>query len=129
VNFVIRAPDPLPPFIYTQCDRDPQLSVGWRPRSGHEIERGLGLGPIPLDAHWCQSNTLFSPMMMTSALTCSYRRSSSTAALENEILRLPGDPTLLLLQIRCMSVLLLRHGCLALERHVSGATLSRKRLL
>jgi hypothetical protein len=57
VNFVVLAPGPLPPFIYAWCDRGPQPSVSWRPRSGHEIERGLGLGPVSLDAHWGQSNT------------------------------------------------------------------------
>jgi hypothetical protein len=58
VNFVVCAPIPLPPFVYAQCDRGPQTSVGWRPRSGREIERGLRLGPIPLDACWGQSNIL-----------------------------------------------------------------------
>jgi hypothetical protein len=58
VNFVVRAPGPLPPFIYAQCDRGPQSSVGWHPRSGRKIERGLGLGPVSLDAHWGQSNIL-----------------------------------------------------------------------
>jgi hypothetical protein len=58
VNFVVCAPSPLPSFIYVQCDRGPQPSVGWRPRSGREIERGLRLGLIPLDAHWGQSNIL-----------------------------------------------------------------------
>jgi hypothetical protein len=58
VNFVVRAPGPLAPFIYTQCDRGPQPSVDWRLRSRHEIEQGLGLGPISLDAHWGQSNIL-----------------------------------------------------------------------
>jgi hypothetical protein len=56
VNFVVCAPSTLPSFIYTQCDRGPQPLVGWRPRSGREIERGLRLGPIPLDARWGQSN-------------------------------------------------------------------------
>jgi hypothetical protein len=28
-----------PPFVYAQCDRGPQPSVGWRPRSGREIKR------------------------------------------------------------------------------------------
>jgi hypothetical protein len=56
VNFVICAPSPFPPFIYTQCNRGPQPSVGWCPRSGREIERGLRLGLIPLDARWGQSN-------------------------------------------------------------------------
>jgi hypothetical protein len=37
VNFIVRASSPLPPFIYAQCDRGPQPSVGWRPRSGREI--------------------------------------------------------------------------------------------
>jgi hypothetical protein len=56
----LRRPRPrlLPPFIYAQCDRTPQPSVGWRPRSGREIERGLGLGPVPLDARLGQSNIL-----------------------------------------------------------------------
>jgi hypothetical protein len=58
VNFVICAPSPLSPFIYAQCDRGPQPSVGWRPRSGRDIERGLRLGLIPLDARWGQSNIL-----------------------------------------------------------------------
>jgi hypothetical protein len=58
VNFVVCAPNPLPPFVYAQCDRGPQPSVGWRPRSGREIERGLRLGLIPLDARWGQSNIL-----------------------------------------------------------------------
>jgi hypothetical protein len=58
VNFVVCAPSPLPPFIYVQYDRGPQPSVDWRPRSGREIERGLRLGPIPLDARWGQSNIL-----------------------------------------------------------------------
>jgi hypothetical protein len=58
VNFVVCAPNPIPPFIYAQCDRGPQPSVGWRPRSGREIERGLRLGPIPLDVCWGQSNIL-----------------------------------------------------------------------
>jgi hypothetical protein len=51
-------PRPLPPFIYAQCDRGPQPSVGWHPRSGREIKRRLGLGPVPLDARWGQSNIL-----------------------------------------------------------------------
>jgi hypothetical protein len=58
VNFVVYAPNPLPPFVYAQCDRGPQPSVGSRPRSGHEIERGLRLGLILLDARWGQSNIL-----------------------------------------------------------------------
>jgi hypothetical protein len=58
VNFVVRAPSPLPPFIYAQCDRGPQPSVCWRPRSGREIARDLRLGPISLDARWGQSNIL-----------------------------------------------------------------------
>jgi hypothetical protein len=57
VNFVVCAPSPLPPFVYGQCDRGPQPSVGWHPRSGREIEWALKLGPIPLDAHLGQSNT------------------------------------------------------------------------
>jgi hypothetical protein len=60
VNFVVCAPSPLPPFVYAQCDRGPQPSVGWRPRSGREIERGLRLGLIPLDA--VGVNPTFSPI-------------------------------------------------------------------
>jgi hypothetical protein len=56
VNFIVRAPGPLPSFIYAQCNRSPQPSVGWRPRSGRGIEQGLGLGPVPLDARWGLSN-------------------------------------------------------------------------
>jgi hypothetical protein len=41
-----------------QCDRGPQSSVSWRPRSEREIERGLRLGPVPLDVRWGQSNIL-----------------------------------------------------------------------
>jgi hypothetical protein len=51
-------PQPPPPFIYVQCDRGPQPSVGWHHLSGREIEWGLGLGPVPLDARWGQSNIL-----------------------------------------------------------------------
>jgi hypothetical protein len=58
MNFIVRAPALLPSFIYAQCDRGPQPSVGWRPRSGREIKRGLRLGPVPLDARWGQSNIL-----------------------------------------------------------------------
>jgi hypothetical protein len=58
VNFVIRAPSPLPPFIYAQCDRGPQPSVRWRPQSGRKIEWGFGLGPVLLDACWGESNIL-----------------------------------------------------------------------
>jgi hypothetical protein len=58
MKFIVCAPSPLPSFIYAQCDKGSQPSVGWRPRSGREIERGLRLGPIPLGTRWGQSNIL-----------------------------------------------------------------------
>jgi hypothetical protein len=56
----LRRPCPQPPssFYIRAVRQGPKPSVGWRPRSGCEIERGLGLGPIPLDACWGQSNIL-----------------------------------------------------------------------
>jgi hypothetical protein len=54
----LRHPCPRPPssFYIRTVRQGPQPLVGWRPRSWREIERGLGLGPIPLDARWGQSN-------------------------------------------------------------------------
>jgi hypothetical protein len=57
-NFVVCAPSSFPPFVFAQCDRGPQPSVGWRPQSGREIEQGLRLGLIPLDVRLGQSNIL-----------------------------------------------------------------------
>jgi hypothetical protein len=49
---------PQLPLLIAQRDGGPQPWIGWRPRSGHEVKRGWGLGPVPLGARWGQSNIL-----------------------------------------------------------------------
>jgi hypothetical protein len=53
-------PCPRPPssFYIRTVWQGPQPLVSWRPRLGREIERGLGLGLVLLDAYWSQSNIL-----------------------------------------------------------------------
>jgi hypothetical protein len=38
----------LLPILMAQRDGGPQPWIGWRPRSGREVKRGWGLGPVPL---------------------------------------------------------------------------------